>query len=175
MKKVVVLLVLLGLGTATGGGQVPRKEDLTDEEQDLIRATGLDPVARIKLFLKFAADRLQKFQAAAASSETRDRSATLNDLLSAYSSCVDETTDTFDLNLGRRIDLRKAIQVARQQLPGFLAQLEEFKQRGTPDAELVRDTLEDSIIATQEAIAQVDTAAKEQPAPKKPKGGDNKN
>ncbi len=175
MRKVVVLLLLLGLGTAAGGSQVHRKEYLTEEEQDRIRDTGLDPVARIKLFLTFAADRLQKFQAAVASSETKDRSATLNDLLSAYTSCVDDATDTFDLNLGRRVDLRKAIQAARQQLPGFLAQLEEFKQKATSDVELVQDTLEDSITATQEAIAQVDKAAKEQPAPEKPKKGDKNN
>lgn len=175
MRGIIFALLLIGLGTTTDGGQAQRKEYLTEEEQDLVRETGLDPVARIKLFLKFAADRWQKFQAAAASSETKDRSATLNDLLSAYTSCIDDTADTLDLNLGRRVDLRKAILAAREQLPGFLAQLEEFKKKATPDVDLVHETLEDAIIATQEAIDLVDKAAKEQPPPEKPKKGDKKN
>lgn len=175
MRRIILGFVLIGLVASASGNQPQRKEYLTEEEQDLIRDTGLDPVARIKLFLKFAADRWQKFQAAVAVPETKDRSASLNDLLSAYTSCIDDTTDTLDLNLGRRVNLRKAIVAAREQLPAFLAQLEEFEKKDTPDAGLVRDTLEDAITATQEAIDQVNKAAKEQPPEDKPKKGDKKN
>ena len=175
MRKIILTFVLFGLVAIASGYEPQRKEYLTEEEQDLIREAALDPVARIKLFLKFAADRWQKFQAALAAPETKDRSATLNDLLGAYTSCIDDMTDTFDLHLGRRVNLRKAIVAARAQLPAFLAQLEEFKKTDSPDANLVRDTLEDAILATQEAIEQVDKATKEQPPEDKPKKGDKKN
>lgn len=172
MTKPLGIIVLLGLVMLGAEGKAQRKEYLTEEEQDLIRETGLQPVTRVNLFLKFAADRLQKFQAAAASANTKDRSSALNDLLAAYTSCVDDTTDTLELNLGRRVDLRKAIALAREQLSAFLSQLEEFQKKEGPDLQLVRETLEDSIIATREAIAMVEKAAKEQPPSEKHKKGE---
>ena len=76
----------------------PQKRDyLSDEEADKIR-DAREPAQRIKLYMAFAEDRLNKFAYELERNvQERRRSEILNGLLNGYSGCVDDAADQIEL------------------------------------------------------------------------------
>jgi hypothetical protein len=142
-----------------------KKEYLTDSEADRIREA-VEPAERIKLFISFAEDRLKKFQYEAARKPAdRRRSEMLNSLMNAYAGCIDDAADQIGLAREKQADIRGALKLFKSKAKDFLATLQKI---GTDDPELdtYKDTLDDAIEGTKDALSDIDEAEKElSPAP----------
>ncbi|MGB0037140.1 MAG: hypothetical protein WBP79_16860 [Candidatus Acidiferrales bacterium] len=140
--------------------QHEKKEYLTESEADKIRDADT-PSLRIKLYLSFAEDRLKKFQyELTRATPERRRSEILNGLMNAYSGCVDDGADQIGLAREKQADVRDAVKLMQTKGKQFLETLEQFN-KGGPEFDLYKDTLEDAIEATKDAVADAEKAEKE--------------
>lgn len=142
-----------------------KKEYLTDSEADKIREA-VEPGERIKLYISFAEDRLKKFQyELSRQTADRRRNEMLNSLMNDYAGCVDDATDQIDLAREKQADIRAALKVFKSKAKDFSDVLQKLEQGG-PEFDTYKDTLEDAIESTKDALTDVDQAQKElSPAP----------
>jgi chromosome segregation ATPase len=142
-----------------------KKEYLTDSESDKIREA-VDPGERIKLYISFAEDRLKKFQyELARQTPDRRRGEMLNSLMNDYAGCVDDAADQIGLAREKQADIRASLKTFKAKGKDFLDALQKLEQGG-PELDTYKDTLEDAIEGTKDALADVDEAQKElSPAP----------
>jgi hypothetical protein len=155
--------LLLGCADATAIPQRPT-DYLTETEADRIRAAQFaDP--RIRLFLSYADDRLKKFQfELTRTGSDRGRAARLNALLDAYIGCMDDAAAVMDIGRERQEDIRRGIAEMKKKGEEFLEYLRKLEQSG-PHLESYRDTLEDAILATKEALELAEKADEESAPP----------
>ena len=145
--------------------QRQRPDYLSDAEADKIRDADT-PSERIKLYLSFAEDRLKKFdyELNRKVPEAR-RSEILNSLLNGYSGCVDDGSDQIDVAKEKQADIHDALKLMQTKYKAFLDQLEMY-DKGGPEIDTYRDTLEDAIDGTKDALSDVQDAEKHMlPAP----------
>jgi hypothetical protein len=145
--------------------QREKKEYLTDTESDKIRDAET-PGERIKLFIGFADDRLKKFQYELTRSvPQRKRAEVLNSLMNAYASCVDDAADQIAVAQEKQQDVRDAVKLLEKKGKEFAEILAKLDQGG-PEFDTYKDTLEDAIEGTRDAINDAEKAEKEMlPAP----------
>ena len=166
MKLLLTMLAIVSCFVATlvavprATAQNSRQDYLSDTEADKIR-DAQTPGARIRLYLSFAEDRLKKFdyELNRATPERR-RTEILNSLLNGYAGCVDDAADQIDMAREKQRDIRDALKLMRAKEKEFLEQLEKY-DKGGQDLETYRDTLEDAIEGTKDAISDAEAAEKE--------------
>jgi hypothetical protein len=172
MPRILFLLALGAVLTSAATIAVPRaaaqqekKDYLTDSEADKIRDAMLPP-DRIKLFVSFADDRLKKFQYELARTAPEGRRAEiLNSLLNAYAGCMDDAADQIALAREKQIDIRGPLKMMQSKSKEFLETLQKL-DKGGPEYDIYKETLQDAIEGTKDALADADAAAKElTPAP----------
>ena len=141
-----------------------KKEYLSDEEADKIRNAD-SPNMRVKLYLTYAADRLKKFQYELDRTMPQSRRGeTLNGLLNAYSGCIDDAADVISLAVEKQQDIRLGIKEMQSKGKEYLATLEKIQQKGT-DLESYKETLEDAMDGTKDAISDAAKSEKEMAPP----------
>jgi hypothetical protein len=146
------------------GQRAQLKDYLSEEESDKIR-DAREPAERIKLYISFADDRLKKFDyELKRPAQERRQSDILNGLLNGYAGCVDDAADQIDLAREKHADIREALKLMQTKEKAFLDQLEKYDKDG-PDLDVYRDTLEDAIEGTKDAISDAQDAQKETQAP----------
>jgi len=145
--------------------QSERRDYLSQEEADKIRDAGT-PAERIALYVSFADDRLKKFDYELnRTTPERRRTEILNGLLNGYAGCIDDGADQIDLAREKQMDIRAALKLMKTKYDEFLAQLQKYDKDGK-DLEIYRDTLEDAIEGTKDALSDIADAEKEMlPAP----------
>ena len=144
--------------------QQEKKDYLTDAEGDRIR-DAVTPPERMKLFVIFADDRLKKFQYELDRTLPQShRGEMLNGLLNAYQGCIDDAADIISLAVEKRQDARAGVKEMQSKGKEYLATLQKIKEKGT-DLENYKDTLEDAIEGTQDAIRDAQEAEKEMSPP----------
>ena len=156
------LLALVGVRSVCAR---PRPQDFTpkdylsDDEADKIRDADT-PDARIKLYVAFAEDRLKKFdyELKRTVPEAR-RSEVLNALLNGYAGCVDDAADQIQVAQDKQMDIRDGLKLMDTKEKEFLDTLEKW-DKGAPDLDDYRDTLEDAIDGTKDAISDAEAAEK---------------
>jgi hypothetical protein len=172
MPRILFLTILgaLLMSAATiaaprAAAQQEKKDYLTDSEADKIRDAMLPP-DRIKLFVSFADDRLKKFQYELARTTPEGRrSEILNSLLNAYSGCMDDAADQIALAREKQIDIRGPLKMMQSKGKEFLETLQKL-DKGGPEYDIYKETLQDAIEGTKDALSDADNAAKElTPAP----------
>ena len=139
----------------------PQKKDyLSESEADKIRDAET-PGERIRLFIVFAEERLKKFQYELGRAvPERRRAELLNALLNGYVSCVDDAADQIAVAREKQADIRAALKLMKTKSQQFLDQLEKLDQGGK-EFDIYKDTLEDAIEGTKDALADIDKAEKE--------------
>jgi hypothetical protein len=154
----VVLAALLSAARAAAAR--PQLRDyLSAEEAGKIRDT-LSPAERIKLYVSFAEDRLQKFNYELnRAAPERDRSDVLNGLLHAYEGCMDDASDEIDDARYKQADIKEALKVMDAKAKVFLSQLRKYAKDGRA-LSVYSDTLQDAIDSTTDAISDVADAQK---------------
>lgn len=158
-------LVLMAFAGARSAPAQPQPQDFTpkdylsDDEADKIR-DALTPAERIKLYVAFAEDRLKKFdyELKRAVPERR-RSEILNGLLNGYAGCIDDGADQIQVAQDKQMDIRDALKLMDTKAKEFLETLEKY-DKGAPDLDDYRDTLEDAIDGTKDAISDAEEAEK---------------
>ena len=142
-----------------------KKEYLTDSESDRIREA-VEPGERIKLYISFAEDRLKKFQYELnRQTPDRRRGEILNSLMNDYAGCVDDAADQIGLAREKQADIRASLKTFKSKGKEFLDVLQKLEQSG-PELDTYKETLEDAIEGTKDALNDVDEAQKElSPAP----------
>jgi hypothetical protein len=129
---------------------------LTSSETDQVREVQ-EPVARIKLYLTFASQRLDQIRSMLAKNRA-GRSGEIRQLLEDYTSIVDAIGDVSDDALARKIDITTAPAVITEGEKKFLDQLNKMQAASPSDLEMYSFELKDAIEATSDAI---DTAGED--------------
>jgi hypothetical protein len=136
------------------------KDYLTDAESDKVRDADT-PAARIRLFMGFAEDRIKKFdyELNRKVPEAR-RTEILNFLLNSYSGCIDDAADQLDVAKEKQLDVRAEIKMMKAKDTEFLEKLQKYEKDG-PELDTYRETLEDAIEGTKDALTDIGDAEKE--------------
>jgi hypothetical protein len=166
-RNVLVIACSAWMLTAPAMARAPRaipgpqdKDYLTEAEADKIRDADT-PALRIKLYLGFAEDRLKKFEYEIHRTvPERRRGEILNALLNGYSGCMDDAADQIDVAKEKQLDIRDALKMMKSKDKEFLTILEKYEKDG-PELDTYRDTLDDAIEGTKDALADLDDAEKE--------------
>ncbi len=155
-----LLLAAAFLGGAGLPASAQKKDYLSDSEADKIRDAE-NTSQRIKLFLSFAEDRIQKLKYELSHpGADRRRAEHLNSLLNAYVGCVDEAANLIELGRDKQEDIRAGIKEMRAKGKEFLAFLEELSKNG-PERASYQATLDDAMEGTRDAVKDAEKAAKE--------------
>ncbi|MCL6565676.1 MAG: hypothetical protein K6U09_04550 [Acidobacteriia bacterium] len=165
MKRILLWSFLILFGAANLQPVATQKRDyLTAPEADKIRDAETTDL-RIKLFLEFAEDRLKKFDYELhRGHHDRRRAERLNALLNAYVGCVDDAAELIDLGREKQEEIRSGIQRMKTKATEFLAYLKSLLEKG-PELESYRETLEDAILGTEDALAEARKAEEEYAPP----------
>ena len=136
-----------------------RKDYLSEGEGNQIR-DAYEPAERIALYMKFAEDRLKKFQYELNRKvQDRRRAEVLNNMLNAYTGCMDDAADQIAVGQERQADIHGALKLMKSKGNEFLDILEKLQEKG-PELDTYKDTLLDAIDGTKDALTDVDNALK---------------
>ena len=154
------ILAAAPLAPAPRAAAQGKKDYLTEAEADKIRDADT-PALRIRIFIGFAEDRLKKFDYELHRSVPEARRAEiLNALLNGYSGCVDDAADQLDVAKEKQMDIREALKMMKAKDKEFLVALQKYEKDG-PELDTYRETLEDAIEGTMDALTDIDDAEKE--------------
>lgn len=152
------------LAAALAGPAAP----LARAQQDFLTQTEAEKVrnaytanARIKLFLDFAADRLQRFQRELALKNTGPRrNEFLNSLLDSFTDCVDAASDRIHGAIENGKDVKDGIKDVQKRVPKFLKELEKVQSSGV-DTRPFHYALSDAISDLKYDLKQAAKAKKQ--------------
>jgi hypothetical protein len=162
---IIVAIVVPSISVVRGAHALPQKKEyLTQTEADKIRDAET-PAERIRIFVTFAEDRLKKFQYELGRTvPERRRSEILNGLMNGYAGCVDDAADQIAIAREKQADIRASLKLMKLKSQQFLDVLEKLDQGG-PEFDTYKDTLEDAVEATKDALADIEKAEKEMAPP----------
>jgi hypothetical protein len=88
----------------------------------------------------------------------------LNNLINAYTGCIDDAADLIDIGIEKQEDIRQGVKALQAQIKDALPYLQDLAAKG-PERETYKENLDDAIEATQDAAKDVDKAMKEMAPP----------
>ncbi len=137
MRNLIIIAVSL-LIAAPLHAQKEQREPLTPAQQDQVAEAGIDPVARVGLYVKFLDEHSDSIRGLITRAHSAARVQRLNNDLEDFSALADELDDNLDVYSGRKADIRKSLKglnegIARWQAilralpsePGFELSLKE--------------------------------------------------
>jgi len=145
-----------------------QRDFLTAEEVDLVREAQ-EPNGRLKLYVKFAEDRLAMLKHLFAT-EKAGRSARIHETLEDYTKIIEAIDTVSDDALKRHLDIQLGTQAVTGAEKKMIAMLEEFEQKPAKDRsryefalKTALDTTRDSLEMSLEDLGErrTDVAAKE--------------
>jgi hypothetical protein len=111
-----------------------RHDPLSTEEINQLRDAMLEPDQRLKLYVTFARDRMNKLEQMRADPKTTDRARQTHDMLADFLSVSDELTDNVDMYVGRKDDIRKPLRLVIEADIEFQSKLRALKDAANADA-----------------------------------------
>jgi hypothetical protein len=111
-----------------------RRDPLNSLEVDQLRDAMLEPDTRLKLYVKFARDRMNALEQMRADPKTTNRAGQTHDLLADFLAIYDELNDNIDMYVGRRDDIRKPLKQIIEADTEFQAKLRAVKDSAKTDA-----------------------------------------
>ena len=88
-----------------------RHDPLNPLEIDQLRDAMLDPDERLKLYVKFARERMNTLEQMRADPKTTDRPRQTHDMLQDFLAVYDELNDNIDMYVGRKNDIRRPLKL----------------------------------------------------------------
>jgi chromosome segregation ATPase len=89
--------------------QQQKREPLTEKQQDEIAEAGIDPVARVNLYVKFLNDYSDTIKGLIPRAKSSARSRRIDGELEDFAALMDELGDNLDMLSQRKADLRKSL------------------------------------------------------------------
>jgi len=165
MRAHIALLALAIMFSSIAARPAQGKKDyLSDTEADKIREA-TTPSAKIILFVTFADDRVAKLKYSLAHpNNDRRRAEQLNALINAYTGCIDDAADIIDVARERQQDIRVGLKTMTAKAKEHLAYLQELQKSGA-ELDSYKETLDDAVEATQDALTDAEKAEKDISAP----------
>jgi hypothetical protein len=111
-----------------------RRDPLSPLEIDQLRDAMLDPVERLKLYVKFSRDRLTNLEQMRSNPKTTERGRQTHDLLEDFLAVYDELNDNIDMYVGRKDDIRKPLRVVIEADTEFQSKLRAVKNSANTNA-----------------------------------------
>ncbi|MGB6746139.1 MAG: hypothetical protein WBE38_20990 [Terracidiphilus sp.] len=115
------LLALLIAAPLTA--QRAKPEPLTDAQQEQIAEAGIDPVARVDLYVKFLNERADTIKGLIPRAHTSARSSRIDDELQNFAALLDELGDNLDIYSDRKADIRKSLKPLNESIERWQALL----------------------------------------------------
>jgi hypothetical protein len=147
-----------------------KRDPLTSAEVDQLRDTAVEPDLRLKLYVKFARERLNSLEQMRNDPKVTDRAQKTHDQLEDFLAVYDELNDNIDMYADRKDDLRKPLKVVIEADTEFQAKLRALKDAaGVPPAEAkqydfvlanVLESLDSSAGDHRKLLAENEEAAK---------------
>jgi hypothetical protein len=147
-----------------------RRDPLNNLEINQLRDAMLDPNERLKLYVKFSRDRLNKLEQMRSDPKATERARQTHDMLEDFLAVYDELNDNVDMYVGRKDDIRKPLKLIIEADTEFQAKLRALKSAAnTGDAEarqyefLLSDAIETVDASADEhrsTVAEVETYVK---------------
>jgi hypothetical protein len=107
--RVLAFALLCFLIAAPLRGQKEKREPLTEAQQDQVAEAGIDPVARIDLYVKFLNEHADTIKGLIPRAHSSARNSRLENELEDFTALMDELGDNLDLYSDRKADLRKSL------------------------------------------------------------------
>jgi len=111
-----------------------RHDPLNQLEIDQLRDAMLEPDTRLKLYVKFARDRMTALEQMRANPKTTDRPRQTHDMVEDFLAVYDELNDNIDMYVGRKDDVRKPLKLVIEADTEFQAKLRALKDSANADA-----------------------------------------
>ena len=127
----VVLSLTLLLAPPLGAQR--RHDPFNSVEINQLRDAALDPDVRLKLYVTFARDRMNKLETMRADPKTTDRARQTHDMLEDFLAVYDELNDNVETYAGRRDDIRKPLKLIIEADTEFQAKLRALKDAAHTD------------------------------------------
>ena len=124
----------LALLIALSASAQRRHDPLNTEEINQLRDAMLEPDQRLKLYVTFARDRMNKLEQMRADPKTTDRARQTHDMLADFLSVYDELNDNVDMYVGRKDDIRKPLKLVIDADIEFQSKLRALKDAANADA-----------------------------------------
>ena len=105
----VCCIVVCALAWAVPSFAQSKQDPLNDAEVDQVREVADQPVARVKLFMKFISQRTDAIQEMVGDTKIQNKPAKLHTLMEEYTRLVDELQDNLDSYDQTHSDVRKAL------------------------------------------------------------------
>ncbi len=146
--------------------------DLTPAEVDQLRDTAMEPDQRLKLYVKFARDRLAKLEQVRADPKLspQERATATHDRLADFQSLYDELNDNIDTYVDRKNDIRKSLKTIIEADAEFQKRLQAVRDSAAANKEDAKaydfvlsstlDTINDSIPDHQQLLQEQEEQAK---------------
>jgi NADH dehydrogenase/NADH:ubiquinone oxidoreductase subunit G len=90
-------------------GQKEKREPLTEAQIEQIREAGIDPNARVALYIKFLDEHAETIKGLSGRVRSTERSRRLQDELENFTALMDELGSNLDVYSERKADIRKAL------------------------------------------------------------------
>jgi len=104
-----------------------RPDPLNPLEIDQLRDAMLDPDERLKLYVKFARNRLTTMEQMRANPKTSNRGLQTHDLLQDFLTIYEELDDNIDMYVGRKNDIRRPMKLVIEADTEFQSKLRALK------------------------------------------------
>ncbi len=154
MRTLAAILFSL-LIAAPLAAQKEKREPLTDAQQDQIAEAGIDPVARVGLYVKFLDDHSDTIKGLITRAHTTARIQRLNGELEDFAALIDELDDNLDVYSERKADLRKSLKGLNEGVASWQAVLHALPSE--PGFELSLKEAFDSIADLSDQAKQLTT------------------
>jgi hypothetical protein len=110
ISLVVTTLVAVSLlVTAPLAAQKDKREPLTEAQQDQIAEQGVDPAARVVLYVKFLSEHSDTIKGLITRAHTAARAKRIDGELADFAALIDELGDNLDMYSERKADIRKSL------------------------------------------------------------------
>lgn len=115
-----------------------KRDPLNQLEINQLRDAMLEPEQRLKLYVSFARDRMNKLEQMRADPKAADRATQTHEMLSDFLSVYDELNDNIDMYVGRKNDIRKPLKLVIEADTEFQAKLRALKDAANADTDEAR-------------------------------------
>jgi len=158
-RRLSVTLCLLMLAISVAAAAQRRRDPLTEAETDQLREQAQEPVARLRLYIKFAGVRMVAIEEVPANAKSDPkRGQKIHDLLEDFGNIVDEIDDNIDNYAEHGSDMRKPLKELITAESDWALRLRNMKDAIAKDPQMAHEA-RDYSFALDTAIDSVNDSA----------------